>query len=156
MCQITFETIDQWATILSPIISAIAVVVALIAIYCNSKDTNKKIAEMEKNTSDQIESIKKLAKLQAEIASSQLGKELWETHFRLHKISGKQGPILKDNRETRQNLDDVNLEEMNEKEKADFLEKRYLDEQLHNLEGQIKNLERIKEEMGLIFVKWED
>lgn len=88
----------QWATILSPIISTIAVVVAVVAIYCNSKDTNKKISAIEKSTSEQIaaieestvkqiKSIKELTEIQIELSSIQLQKELNEARTSYLQVS---------------------------------------------------------------------
>ena len=77
----------QWATILSPII---AVIVAVIAIYCSSRDTNKKIAAIEDSTAKQIKTVKKLTRLQLELSTMQINKELWESRYRRHQTTQKQ------------------------------------------------------------------
>lgn len=62
----------QWATILSPII---AIIIAVVAIYFSSRDTNKKIAAIEENTAKQIKSIKELSRLTIEAALKQVDLE---------------------------------------------------------------------------------
>ena len=62
----------QWATILSPII---AIIIAVVAIYFSSRDTNKKIAAIEENTAKQIKSIKELSRLTIEAALKQVALE---------------------------------------------------------------------------------
>ena len=69
------DSIVQWATILSPII---AVLIAWWMSKSSAKDTAKQIAALEENTTKQIESIKQLARIQIEITSIQLQKELTE------------------------------------------------------------------------------
>ena len=77
----------QWTTILSPII---AVIVAVVAIYCSSRDTNKKIAAIEDSTAKQIKTVKKLTRLQLELSTMQINKELWESRYRHHQTTQKQ------------------------------------------------------------------
>ena len=63
------NAIVQWATILSPII---AIIIAVVAIYFSSKDTNKKIAAIEDTTEKQIKSIKELSRLTIEVSLKQV------------------------------------------------------------------------------------
>ena len=140
------DVIDQWATILSPIV---AIVVAIWISKKSAKDTAKQVAAIEESTAKQIESIKKLSILQAEITSIQLDMEHWETIFRLHEVSGKTGEVFADNRITREELKKMDLEAMDEKEKARYLMLDFYDKQLNNLEGHIDRYYKIKEELGL-------
>ena len=139
------ETIVQWATILSPII---AVVIAWWTVRSSSNDTNRKIAALEESTRKQVDSIKQLTKLQADIALLQLDMELWEIHFRLHKLSSQTGNALEDNRSIRDYINEVNLEDMNEEERAKYREIKYFDDQLRSLEGHIKRLDQIKQQIN--------
>lgn len=66
------NAIVQWATILSPII---AIIIAVVAIYFSSKDTNKKIAAIEETTEKQIKSIKELSRLTIEASLKQVDLE---------------------------------------------------------------------------------
>jgi hypothetical protein len=140
------DVIVQWATILSPIV---AIVVAIWISKKSAKDTAKQVAAIEESTAKQIESIKKLSILQAEITSIQLDMEHWETIFRLHEVSGKTGEVFADNRITREELKKMDLEAMDEKEKARYLMLDFYDKQLNNLEGHIDRYYKIKEELGL-------
>ena len=69
------NVIVQWTTILSPIV---AVFIAWWMSRSSAKDTAKQIAALEESTTKQIESIKELARIQIEITSIQLQKELAE------------------------------------------------------------------------------
>lgn len=69
------ETIEQWATILSPII---AVAIAWWMSKSSSKDTAKKIDAIEQNANKQIRQLKELSRLQLQITTIQLNKELWD------------------------------------------------------------------------------
>ena len=73
------DSIVQWATILSPLI---AVLIAWWMSKSSAKDTAKQISALEESTSKQIESVKKLARIQIELTSIQMGKELWESRSR--------------------------------------------------------------------------
>ena len=53
--------------------------VAIWTVRSSAKDTAKQIAALEESTTKQIESIKELARIQIEITSIQLQKELTET-----------------------------------------------------------------------------
>lgn len=64
--------------IIAAITSIITIVIAVISIRSSAKDTAKQIAALEESTTKQIESIKELARIQIEITSIQLQKELTE------------------------------------------------------------------------------
>ena len=144
------SNIVQWATILSPVI---AVFIAVWTIRKSAKDTDKKIKALDKSTQEQVNNIKKLSILQAEITSLHLDMELWETHFRLHKSSGLIGNVLEDNRYIRDNLYKVNLEGMTEEERKRFFDEQFFNNQLNNLEGHVRSFERTKEQLGIIGLK---
>lgn len=67
--------ISHWATILSPII---AVLIAWWTVKSSSKDTAKKIDAIEQNANKQIKQLKELSRLQLQITTIQLNKELWD------------------------------------------------------------------------------
>ena len=79
--------IVQLATILSPII---AVGLAWWTVRSSSRDTNKKIAAIEDSTAKQIKTVKKLTRLQLELSTMQINKELWESRYRHHQTTQKQ------------------------------------------------------------------
>lgn len=83
----------QWATILSPII---AVLIAWWMSRSSAKDTAKKIAALEKNTTKQIESIKELARIQLEIITLQLQKETWEARQMMIQTMKKEHDVTDD------------------------------------------------------------
>lgn len=73
--------------ILSICISAVSILVA-VGIACwtsrsSAKDTAKKLAALEESTTKQVESIKKLAKIQIELNKIQLNAELWDAENKL-------------------------------------------------------------------------
>lgn len=71
----TMEIIVQWATILSPII---AVLIACWTIKSSAKDVTM-----------QIESIKKLAKIQIKTTQIQINKELWDANMLYQQTNDK-------------------------------------------------------------------
>lgn len=74
------DYIVQISAILSPII---AVLLAWWASRSSAKDTAKQIAALEESTTKQVESIKKLAKIQIELNKIQLNAELWDAENKL-------------------------------------------------------------------------
>lgn len=86
------EYIVQWATILSPII---AILIAVWAIRSSAKDTAKQIAALEESTTKQIESVKKLTKIQIEISQIQINKEIWEARARFLQADKKKDELAK-------------------------------------------------------------
>ena len=69
------DCIVQWATILSPII---AILIAVWAIKSSAKATAKQIDALKDSTTQQVESVKELAKIQIRVAKIQLCKELFD------------------------------------------------------------------------------
>ena len=91
------DVIVQWATILSPII---AVLIAWWMSRSSAKDTAKQIAALEESTTKQVESIKELARLQIEISTLQLSKELSDARSQYIQISKKTMNVM----DTRDNM----------------------------------------------------
>lgn len=61
----------------------ITILIAVYAARSGSKDTAKKLAALEESTTKQVESIKKLAKIQIELNKIQLNAELWDAENKL-------------------------------------------------------------------------
>ncbi len=74
------DSFVQWATILSPVI---AVIIAIWTSRSSAKETARKIAALEENTNQQVESIKELAKVQMQLSMLQVEKELMEAKTHL-------------------------------------------------------------------------
>ena len=144
------NTCVQWATILSPII---AVIIAVIAGYLNSKSTHKHISALEDSTAKQIESIKRLAKLQTEIATIQMDKELWELRFLIEENSSKIIDAHKEDNVFLYHQHDAALEKIQkkkEKEKSLSYKQDFYQKQIDNLKGHIKRFEQVKKELKLL------
>ena len=144
------ETYVQWATILSPII---AVIIAILASYCSAKDTAEKIATFEDSTAKQIENIQKLAKLQAEIATIQLDKDLWELLFHLERNTNEINDLGIGKVDNLPRQYDAGFEKSpNHHEKVVNLlyDKNFYLKQQNNLKGHINRLEQVKKELGLL------
>ena len=80
------DYIVQISAILSPII---AVLLAWWASRSSAKDTAKQIAALNESTQKQVESIKELARLQLEISTLQMSKELSDARNQYLKTSQK-------------------------------------------------------------------
>ena len=91
------NVIVQWTTILSPII---AVLIAWWMSKSSAKDTAKQIAALEESTTKQVESIKELARLQIEISTLQMSKELSDARSQYIQITKKSMNLL----DTRDNM----------------------------------------------------
>ena len=82
----------------------VAIIIALIVpigvavwtVRSSAKDTAKQIAALEESTTKQIESIKELARIQIEITSIQLQKELTETRQSYLQASEKNMDAIND------------------------------------------------------------
>ena len=74
------DTIVQWATILSPVI---AVLIAWWTVRGSAKDTAKKIAALDENTTKEVEGVKEIAITQLNVSLLQIEKELWDLRNRL-------------------------------------------------------------------------
>lgn len=67
----------------------ITILIAVYAARSGSKDTTKKLAALEESTQKQVESIKELARMQIEISTLQLSKELSDARNQYLKTSQK-------------------------------------------------------------------
>ncbi len=67
----------------------ITILIAVYAARSGSKDTAKKLAALEESTQKQVESIKELARLQIEISTLQMSKELSDARNQYLKASQK-------------------------------------------------------------------
>lgn len=67
----------------------ITILIAVYAARSGSKDTTKKLAALEESTQKQVESIKELARMQIEISTLQLSKELSDARNQYLKMSQK-------------------------------------------------------------------
>ena len=85
------EALVQWATILSPLI---AVAIAWWMTKNSAKDTADKIACIKESTDREIESIKRLAKIQIETTQLQISTELWQARAKLLQNNDKIGDML--------------------------------------------------------------
>ena len=133
----------QWTTILSPII---AVIVAVVAIYCSSRDTNKKIAAIEDSTAKQIKTVKKLTRLQLELSTMQINKELWESRYRHHQTTQKQSSNDGIGAAMRAQLPPSMQDDWRRKEDLSYEEDFYT-KQRQFLEGYQKRLMEIQKEL---------
>lgn len=77
------------AIILTIIGWIITIGIAILTVCLNNKDTNKKIACLEKSTAKQVESVKDLAKIIIETSQIQINKELWEARTKHLQASQK-------------------------------------------------------------------
>lgn len=80
------DIVVQWATILSPII---AVLIAWWTVWSSSKDTAKKIAAIQENTTKQVESVKQLAKIQIKTTQIQMNLELRDSMIKERQVLEK-------------------------------------------------------------------
>lgn len=149
--------IVQWATILSPII---AVVIAILTSRSSKKDTDKKLAALEKSTHDQIaalekstkeqvESIKALANLQIDATIQQVDVELARNIFLAHQAQEEQQAIHEINNSPFSHVSDYRDIELrkfqDEKPHRDF--HRY-SEYIETLENIKKGLENNKKQLN--------
>lgn len=143
------QTCVQFATIISPFV---AVLIAWYTAKKSSEDCSKKIEAIEESTTRQIESIKKLLKLHAEVSTIQLDKELWELRHLWRENSSQLWDALDDTHKILdyQYSDDlVKIQEKNEKtNKLSYRQDFYM-KQMDNLKGHIERLEAVKKELGL-------
>ena len=77
------------AIIISIVGWIITILIAVYAARSGSKDTAKKLAALEESTQKQVESIKELARLQIEISTLQMSKELSDARNQYLKTSQK-------------------------------------------------------------------
>ena len=141
------NVIVQWATILSPII---AVLIAWWMSKSSAKDTAKQIAALEESTTKQIESIKQLARIQIEITSIQLQKELTEARTGYLQASEKSMDAI-DDRFSMMGIphNDIvaRMQDKKEKQKNLSLERDFYTKKINWTDSYLKRVKELKKEI---------
>ena len=150
------DIIVQWATILSPII---AVVIAILTSRSSKKDTDKKLAALEKSTHDQIaalekstkeqvESIKELSRLQIDATIQQVDVELAKNVYLAQQAQEELQVIHEINKSPFSHVSDYRDKEMRkfQEEKPQRDLQRY-SEYIQMLEEIKKGLEKYKDKL---------
>ena len=134
------------ASIASPLV---AVFIAWWTSISSVKDTAKQIAALEESTTKQIESIKELARIQIEITSIQLQKELTETRQSYLQASEKNYAI--NDRFSMMGIphDDViaRMQDKQEKQRNLSLERDFYSKKIHWTDSYLKRVEELKMEL---------
>lgn len=135
----------------------VAIIIALIVpigvavwtVRSSAKDTAKQIAALEESTTKQIESIKELARIQIEITSIQLQKELTETRQSYLQASEKNYAI--NDRFSMMGIphDDViaRMQDKQEKQRNLSLERDFYSKKIHWTDSYLKRVEELKMEL---------
>ena len=120
--------------------------VAIWTVRSSAKDTAKQIAALEESTTKQIESIKELARIQIEITSIQLQKELTETRQSYLQASEKNYAI--NDRFSMMGIphDDViaRMQDKQEKQRNLSLERDFYSKKIHWTDSYLKRVEELK------------
>lgn len=144
------NVIVQWATILSPII---AVLIAWWMSRSSAKDTAKQIAALEESTTKQIESIKQLARIQIEITSIQLQKELTEARIGYLQASEKSMDAI-DDRFSMMGIphNDIvaKMQDKQEKQKNLSLERDYYSKKINWTDSCLKRVKELKMQLDKV------
>ena len=123
--------------------------VAIWTVRSSAKDTAKQIAALEESTTKQIESIKELARIQIEITSIQLQKELTETRQSYLQASEKNYAI--NDRFSMMGIphDDViaRMQDKQEKQRNLSLERDFYSKKIHWTDSYLKRVEELKMEL---------
>ena len=139
------DTFVQLATILSPII---AVLIAWWTVRNSSRDTAKKIAAIEESTKKQIERLRELSRLQLQITTIQLNKELWDAN-KNYQINNEQVEDL-DGRYASMYVNAYGhdaLERKKEKNKEFVMKRDFYSEQQRVLKSFLSQLDNIKNQL---------
>lgn len=137
----------------------IAVIIALIVpigvaiwtVWSSAKDTAKQIAALEESTTKQIESVKELARIQIELTSIQMGKELWESRSRYLQASEKSMDALDDHFAmlgVPYNETITRMQDRQEKRKNLSLEQDFYSKQISMLNSYMERIKAIKGELN--------
>ena len=137
----------------------IAVIIALIvpigvaiwSVRSSAKDTAKQIAALEESTTKQIESVKELARIQIELTSIQMGKELWESRSRYLQASEKSMDALDDHFAmlgVPYNETITRMQDRQEKRKNLSLEQDFYSKQISMLNSYMERIIAIKGELN--------
>jgi hypothetical protein len=137
-------------------ISAISILVA-VGIACwtsrsSAKDTARQIAAIEESTSRQIESLKDLEKLQIEITSMTLERELWNSRQAIQQASKKFFDDANDHFSLMgmpYNEAVSKMYDRNEKKRDLNYQQEYYDKQAKFLKTSLQRLEKIKKDLAI-------
>lgn len=125
--------------------------VAIWSVRSSAKDTAKQIAALEESTTKQIESVKELARIQIELTSIQMGKELWESRSRYLQASEKSMDALDDHFAmlgVPYNETITRMQDRQEKRKNLSLEQDFYSKQISMLNGYMERIKAIKSELN--------
>ena len=139
--------IALWASIASPLI---AVVIAVWSGISSRKATAKQLAAIEDSTAKQVESIKELARIQIEITSIQLQKELTEARTGYLQASEKSMDALDDRfRMMGVPYNDVvaRMQDKQEKQKNLSLEQDFYSKKINWTDSYLKRVKELKKEL---------
>lgn len=125
----------------------VPIAVAIWTVKSSAKDTAKQIAALEESTTKQIESIKELARIQIEITSIQLRKELTEARTSYLQVSEKSMDAI-DDRFSMMGIphNDViaRMKDKQEKQKNLSLEQDFYSKKIHWTDSYLKRVEELK------------
>ena len=124
--------------------------VAIWTVRSSAKDTAKQIAALEESTTKQIESIKELARIQIEITSIQLQKELTETRQSYLQASEKNMDAI-NNRFSMMGIPHneviARMQDKQEKQRNLSLERDFYSKKIHWTDSYLKRVEELKMEL---------
>ena len=124
--------------------------VAIWTVRSSAKDTAKQIAALEESTTKQIESIKELARIQIEITSIQLQKELAEARTGYLQASEKSMDAI-DDRFSMMGIphNDIvaRMQDKQEKQKNLSLERDYYTKKINWTDSCLKRVKELKKEL---------
>ena len=141
------ERFVQWATILSPII---AVLIAWWTSRSGRKDTAAHISALAESTEKQIKSIKRLARLQAEVTKNQIERELMDARQNFLNSSKKMDDFFEMNNAPFSFMSDAKeIFSRHEKEKNLSYEQDFYKRQKESIEHYLSRLNKLSKELGL-------
>ena len=124
--------------------------VAIWTVRSSAKDTAKQLAAIEESTTKQIESIKELARIQIEITSIQLQKELTETRQSYLQASEKNMDAI-NNRFSMMGIphDDViaRMQDKQEQQRNLSLERDFYSKKINWTDSYLKRVKELKMEL---------
>lgn len=137
---------------------SIAIIIALIVpigvaiwtVRSSAKDTAKQIAALEESTTKQIESIKELARIQIEITSIQLQKELTEARTGYLQASEKSMDAIDDHFNMMgipYNEIVVRMQDKQEKQRNLSLERDFYSKKINWTDSYLKRVKELKKEL---------
>lgn len=124
--------------------------IAIWTVRSSAKDTAKQIAALEESTTKQIESIKELARIQIEITSIQLQKELAEARTGYLQASEKSMNAIDDRFSMMgipYNEVVARMQDKQEKQKNLSLEQDFYSKKIHWTDSYLKRVKELKMEL---------